>query len=191
MCPEETAHKKSHSVFTERRWGQLKRFICAALFFALQFTWGIIQNAAGLLIFLFLVVFERRRPAVFRRAVVTPWRFEGCMSLGIFIFLGSCADGPEDPLVVHEYGHTVQSVILGPLYLPLIGLPSLIWAGIFRSRRLRRRIRKPGRPQEKDQATGQRPKIKRRRRINYTEFYTEKWANRLGRKVTGRRPPEW
>ena len=108
------------------------------------------------------------------------------MSLGIFIFLGSCAEGPEDPLVVHEYGHTVQSVILGPLYLPLIGLPSLIWAGVFRSRRQRRsKTRNKG--QRPERSRGRRPK----RRMGYTMFYTEKWANRLGRKVTGRRPPEW
>ena len=165
------------------------RCLKSSIWFLLQFTWGIVQNAAGLLIFLFLVVFERRRPSIFRLSVVTPWRFEGCMSLGVFIFLGSCADGPDDPLVIHEYGHSAQSVLLGPLYLPLIGLPSLIWAGVFRSRRRRRR--KPGRLQEKGRATGQHSKTKKRRRKNYTEFYTEKWANRLGRKVTGRRPPEW
>ncbi|MBO4791892.1 MAG: hypothetical protein J5592_06360, partial [Clostridia bacterium] len=76
------------------------RCLNSSIWFLLQFTWGIVQNAAGLLIFLFLVVFERRRPSIFRLSVVTPWRFEGCMSLGVFIFLGNCADGPDDPLVV-------------------------------------------------------------------------------------------
>ena len=165
------------------------RILKTALWFLLQFTWGIVQNAAGLFIFLFLVMFGGRRPTVFRLSAVTPWRPEGCMSLGVFIFLGSCARGPDDPLVIHEYGHSVQSVLLGPLYLPIIGIPSLILAATSRSRR--RRSRKPGRPQEKGRATGQRSKTKKRRRKNYTEFYTEKWANRLGRKVTGRRPPEW
>lgn len=35
--------------------------------------------------------------------------------------------------VHHEYGHQIQSKILGPLYLILIGLPSLIGNLVFRS----------------------------------------------------------
>jgi len=31
----------------------------------------------------------------------------------------------------HEHGHTIQSKILGPFYLFVIGLPSIIWAGLF------------------------------------------------------------
>ena len=30
-------------------------------------------------------------------------------------------------LLEHEYGHTIQSLILGPMYLLLVGLPSLLW----------------------------------------------------------------
>jgi hypothetical protein len=30
--------------------------------------------------------------------------------------------------VKHEWGHSIQSLILGPLYLPLIGITSLFWA---------------------------------------------------------------
>lgn len=29
----------------------------------------------------------------------------------------------------HEFGHSIQSLILGPFYLPCVGLPSLVWAG--------------------------------------------------------------
>ena len=31
-------------------------------------------------------------------------------------------------LLVHEYGHTIQSLMLGPAYLVVVGLPSLLWA---------------------------------------------------------------
>mgnify|MGYP007099320789 FL=1 len=34
-------------------------------------------------------------------------------------------------LIQHEYGHTVQSLILEPIWLFVIGLPSLIWCGCF------------------------------------------------------------
>jgi len=62
-------------------------------------------------------------------------------------------------------GHTVQSVILGPLFLPVIGLPSLLWAGlpVFR-------------------------KYRERRSVSYYWLYTERWANFLGeRTVKARR----
>jgi RHS repeat-associated protein len=38
----------------------------------------------------------------------------------------------KDPLFMHEYGHTFQSQIWGPLYLPALGLPSIISAGTSR-----------------------------------------------------------
>jgi len=35
-------------------------------------------------------------------------------------------DEIEQRTLVHEYGHTIQSIILGPLYLLIIGIPSSI-----------------------------------------------------------------
>ena len=64
-------------------------------------------------------------------------------------------------ITVHEYGHTIQSLILGPLYLFVIGAPSLLWAGIPAFGRMRRR-----------------------RQMSYYRFYPERWANHLGEKVT-------
>jgi hypothetical protein len=55
----------------------------------------------------------------------------------------------------HEFGHYRQSLLLGPLYLPLIGLPSVCWAmvkkaGLFAA-------------------------------VPYCAFPTERWADRLAR----------
>ena len=36
------------------------------------------------------------------------------------------ADPAKDSIFAHEYGHTKQSKILGPLYLPIVGVPSLV-----------------------------------------------------------------
>ena len=55
---------------------------------------------------------------------------------------------------MHEYGHSIQSKILGPLYLLVIGLPSIIWAGLFE-------------------------KYRNKHKISYYSFFTEKWANKL------------
>ncbi len=65
-------------------------------------------------------------------------------------------------MAVHEYGHTWQSMMLGPCYLVVVGIPSIIWS---RSRRCRQARREKG--------------------IPYSAFYTERWADDLGAKMTG------
>ena len=53
------------------------------------------------------------------------------VSLGNFVNInlrGNNIDILNDPLFMHEYGHTFQSQIWGPLYLPVIGLSSAISA---------------------------------------------------------------
>lgn len=58
------------------------------------------------------------------------WIFEGekmsgGISLGCFIFLSKYNSGRETT-IRHELGHVKQSHILGPLYLIVIGLPSIL-----------------------------------------------------------------
>lgn len=56
----------------------------------------------------------------------------GSVSLGLFVFHCS-ADTPYVPVgpenVDHEYGHSIQSRRFGPLYLPLVGVPSVMRVG--------------------------------------------------------------
>ena len=135
-----------------------------------QCTWGFFQTCCGAFLFLLHL---RDRHFCAGGAVVTRWKHPASASLGLFIFI---AEEPyphlqeEDlsrRLLVHEYGHTVQSLILGPLYLPVIFLPSCLWAALpwFRRRR-------------------------REKRISYFSFYTERWANRLGEKALKERAME-
>ena len=142
-------------------------------YFVLQWTWGVVQNLLGALLTLLLC---RRPHERFFGAVVTRWKLSGSMSLGMFLFLGKALfeDAPpeaihrsEQRILVHEYGHSIQSLLLGPLYLPVIGLPSLLWANFPPMRRLRSK-----------------------RGISYYKMYQETWANRLGRRATGMRAPE-
>lgn len=55
-------------------------------------------------------------------------------SMGKIIFLYNgfpeTAQGRRTEMIRHEYGHAIQSVYLGWLYLIVIGLPSLIITGI-------------------------------------------------------------
>ena len=80
--------------------------------------------------------------------LVSARNMRGGISLGNFVYLRPPV---YDRMARHEYGHCLQSRLLGPLYLPVIGLPSLLWAIWWH----------PGRP------------------VGYYTFYTERWADRL------------
>lgn len=51
--------------------------------------------------------------------------FPGGITLGEYIIIGGRWDERD---VRHEYGHVIQSRLLGPLYLPVIGLNSILHA---------------------------------------------------------------
>lgn len=74
--------------------------------------------------------------------------FTGGISLGQYIILSS--KWKDD--VRHEFGHCLQSKMLGWFYLPIIGLPSLLHAWLCKC---------------KDH--------------DYTDFWCEKWADKLGK----------
>ena len=125
------------------------------LFTLWQWTWGLPQNLLGVL----LCFHHRNCPrSRYRSCTVVHWNQRGSMGLGCFLFMGS--DNPE--VFVHEFGHSIQSMILGPLFLPVMGIPSFLWCNLPVFRRLRR---------EKG--------------ISYYAFYPESTANSLGMLVTG------
>lgn len=100
------------------------------LYKALQFTWGLPQNLAGSAVYLI----HRKDPGEdFGNAKVKYWSRPEGLSLGQYIFV------PQDQkdLLPHEYGHSIQSMILGPTYLLFVGLPSIIWNRLpyFRQKR--------------------------------------------------------
>lgn len=78
----------------------------------------------------------------------------GGVTLGDRIFLSDNYKGEYLALVTaHESGHVKQSMMLGPLYLFIIGIPSIIWAWCH----------KTVAPNK-----------------SYYWFYPEAWANKLG-----------
>ena len=50
------------------------------------------------------------------------------VSLGRYIFL---SENYKLPTIMHEYGHSIQSLWLGPLYLLVIGIPSLVFCYLW------------------------------------------------------------
>ena len=53
----------------------------------------------------------------------------GGVTLGDRIFISRCYHGEYlNMIIAHESGHVKQSLYLGPLYLIVIGIPSILWA---------------------------------------------------------------
>ena len=127
------------------------------LYLLWQWTWGLPQNLAGGAIYLFCRL--RGCPHFrYQGALVTIWTQKaGSMSMGRFLFLYPGWAPKDHDLLAHEYGHSIQSLMLGPLYLLAVGLPSVIWAGLPALAVLRRE-----------------------RKISYYSVYPEKWASDLG-----------
>lgn len=123
-------------------------------------TWELPQNALGAAV---KKICKAEIYATYKDATVYCWKLYSGMSLGKYIFVPSYyMKTPPDKMhpsilhtIKHEYGHTVQSKYLGWLYLLVIGAPSLIWAQCFM-------------------------RYRAKTKMSYYDFYTEKWADRLG-----------
>lgn len=118
----------------------------------MKFLWQLPQELLGFLYYMYL----RNKGEIlgihtFQGAVVIIKRTScDSVTLGQHIFLSPRATGNT---IKHEYGHTRQSLILGPLYLLVIGIPSITWAATHR-------YVAPNKP--------------------YSYFFTESWADKLG-----------
>ncbi|MHC1705979.1 MAG: hypothetical protein AB9842_00515 [Bacteroidales bacterium] len=131
---------------------------------SLLFVWQLPQNILGISLLIFLKIWKGTVKIEFsRNRFFIPSFFS--VSLGLFIFYQPSAadfghpDFNFDLTKEHEYGHSIQSQLLGPLYLFVIGLPSLLWAIYFQSR------------YKKNNAHGE----------LYFKAYTEKWADKLAK----------
>ena len=132
-----------------------------ALYNILLYIWQLPQNILGLILILIYkpyikLTLDNGNLVYFTKNLI------GGISLGKYSIIGGILKDIEyiNPLSItairHEsLGHGTQSKMLGPFYLIIIGLPSIIWAFIY------------GRyiPRTKN---------------GYYKFYTEKWADKLG-----------
>ena len=121
------------------------------------FIWQLPQHIVALIYFGYLVMMckDLGVDSRYKQATVIPCIMRGAVTLGNYVFVGLNSEYRKT--VKHELGHTIQSKILGPLYLIVIGIPSITYCGL---RRIFPSLRKK----------------------NYYNFYTEKWANNLSEK---------
>ena len=139
------------------------------LYILIQCTWGIIQTLLGFVVF---VVNIKQKHYFYKGAIVTENNSPSSVSLGMFVFTTKTPMPdkrvenriPDEELagrlLVHEYGHTIQSLIFGPLYLVVMGIPSTLWGFL------------PAYQKKRDCG------------VSYFSFFTERFANYLGEKVT-------
>ena len=95
------------------------------LIFIINCTWGVIQSVLGLFLFLFFI----KKPHFwYKGSIVTTNsvpKFIGGVSLGVFIFMTAETNDVKDEnninhqILRHEYGHYLQSLLLGPFFILL------------------------------------------------------------------------
>ena len=128
-------------------------------FLFLQCTWGFLPTLVGGIYFLRL---RRHYPhRQYRGCIDTQWNTRSGLSLGLFLFTPNDEIPDASKIRVHEYGHSLQSIALGPLFC-FPGLLSVAWGQLPCFARLR---------QEKQ--------------LPYTSCFVEAWASRWGELATG------
>ena len=133
------------------------------LFYIVQWTWGLPVNIVGGIAYLICTKILKHKHSKFGFAniVYLPWNAGG-LSMGLFIFVRDEKEKKEwiYNVRIHEYGHTWQCLLLGPLYYFVVALPSVIWCNCFQ-------------------------KYREKNNVSYYKLYCESWANSFGERFSG------
>lgn len=131
-------------------------------FYLVQWIWGFTVNIVGGTAYLICTKILKYDHQKFGYAniVYVPWN-QGGLSMGLFIFMRANHESKEWTYNtrIHEYGHTWQCLILGPLYYVVVALPSVIWCNCFANYR-------------------------KKNNVSYYKLYCESWANSFGQKFS-------
>lgn len=133
------------------------------LFRLIQWTWGFPQTMLGAALYLH---YRNEAHEDYHSAAVTFWPHDSSVSLGMFLFVSKNATDKitRQMLLTHEYGHAIQSLMSGPLYLGAVGLPSFLWNRLPTFERARNK-----------------------KKLSYYAVYPEKQANMLGERYLRKR----
>lgn len=115
------------------------------------FIWCLPQNILGLIVLAFTKL-QHAKTELYQDTFLTRWKYSSGGSIGCFIFV---PENVSERVIKHEYGHYLDGKCLGPLYLPIIFLPSFTWAAFFK-------------------------RYREKNNISYYDFYTERRADKLG-----------
>lgn len=104
------------------------------LSYMIQWTWGIPQNLLALFL---LGKIKEKQIYPYHWSLVIDYDHSkekikfGTFTLGMFIFLSNRDEKNERNLLTHEYGHVMQSLLYGPLFLPIVGYFSYRWSKVY------------------------------------------------------------
>lgn len=130
----------------------------------IQWTWCFLQNILGFCVMKYYKG-EKHSYTIDGKQVVAYHSTKisgGSVSLGKFIILHK-VHWDDEETIRHEYGHQLQSLLLGPLYLLVIGIPSGLWCWFGQD------------------WINQLRKKKNKEPLDYYWLYCESWANKLGK----------
>ena len=91
------------------------------------FIWQIPQNIIGFVMWAFFKICGDAEPIVKNKysKVYRSKYMSGGISLGCFAFVSNYSSTKKE-IVMHEQGHMWDSKVMGPLYLLIVGLPSML-----------------------------------------------------------------
>lgn len=125
--------------------------------FISKWIWQLPQNLCG---YIYKNISKNNRKEKIENTAIKKLEIEayvktssGSVSLGKYIFISERRKNNRNT-ILHECGHSKQSRILGPLYLIIIGIPSITWTILH----------------------GHIPYFWK---YSYYSFYTERWADKL------------
>lgn len=119
-------------------------------------TWCLPQTLLGLTLHLFFQISNliiKTKPHQETLLVILNLKNFGGISLGKYILINKRIYNRTT--LKHEYGHTIQNYLLGPLYLLIVGLPSITFSLLSR--------------------------FSKKFAKNYYQRFPENWADRLGK----------
>lgn len=128
------------------------------LFILLQCTWGLLPTLVGAILFMKLRKYPHK---IYRGCIDTRWDMRSGLSLGLFIFTPNDGISDSEKIRVHEFGHCIQSIVLGPLFM-IIGIISLVWG-----------------------RSSYFAKLRKEKNLPYTACFVESWASKWGEWATG------
>jgi len=99
--------------FAKNRW----------LYYILNFTWGIVTNIMGAFVALGLLITGHKPKTYFGTVQFIVGKWWGGFSLGLFQVRDQ--DSSEE-VSYHELGHSYQNVWMGPFWLFVVAIPSVI-----------------------------------------------------------------
>lgn len=132
---------KIHPAYTHTKVGTFLFYLCARwteflvnhrwLYYILACTWGIVMTIVGLLVSgviaiakIFLkdkIIFA---PYHWVYSISTGPKYWGGLEFGLCFLRDRSSSGSID---AHEFGHTFQNILFGPLFIFLVWIPSACW----------------------------------------------------------------